>query len=243
MEIWKDIKGFEGLYQVSNLGRIKSLGRKVKLESSIHSRNKFEIKNLSYSKKDNSFIANGRTKEGIKKRKYFSINKYGEEDAKKKAIEFIKKYKNETRIVTFKEKILRQSFDKSTGYYNVKLRKNNKSITRNVHRLVIETFIPREKNKPLTDHINGVKTDNRVLNLRWCTQKENMKYAEKRGFNFGRIRIECSNNMKFKSSREAGTWINNNLFDNTKNVESVAKFIRKVINKNKKAYGFIWKSL
>lgn len=28
-EIWKDIKGFEGLYQVSNLGRVKSLERKV----------------------------------------------------------------------------------------------------------------------------------------------------------------------------------------------------------------------
>ena len=26
-EIWKDIKGYEGLYQVSNLGRIKSLER------------------------------------------------------------------------------------------------------------------------------------------------------------------------------------------------------------------------
>ena len=29
-EIWKDIEGYEGLYQVSNLGRVKSLGRKVK---------------------------------------------------------------------------------------------------------------------------------------------------------------------------------------------------------------------
>lgn len=28
-EIWKDIKGFEGLYQVSNIGRIKSLSRKA----------------------------------------------------------------------------------------------------------------------------------------------------------------------------------------------------------------------
>ena len=25
-EIWKDIEGYEGLYQVSNLGRVKSLG-------------------------------------------------------------------------------------------------------------------------------------------------------------------------------------------------------------------------
>lgn len=29
-EIWKDIKGYEGSYQVSNLGRVRSLTRKVK---------------------------------------------------------------------------------------------------------------------------------------------------------------------------------------------------------------------
>ena len=33
-EIWKDIKGYEGLYQVSNLGRIKSLKRKVRYQNS-----------------------------------------------------------------------------------------------------------------------------------------------------------------------------------------------------------------
>jgi hypothetical protein len=26
-EIWKDVQGYEGLYQVSNFGRVKSLGR------------------------------------------------------------------------------------------------------------------------------------------------------------------------------------------------------------------------
>ena len=30
MEIWKDIEGFEGLYQVSNLGKVKSLSRVLK---------------------------------------------------------------------------------------------------------------------------------------------------------------------------------------------------------------------
>lgn len=29
-EIWKDIKGYEGLYQISNLGRVKSLKRMIK---------------------------------------------------------------------------------------------------------------------------------------------------------------------------------------------------------------------
>ena len=28
-EIWKDIKGYEGLYQVSNFGNVKSLERRV----------------------------------------------------------------------------------------------------------------------------------------------------------------------------------------------------------------------
>lgn len=34
-EIWKDIDGFEGCYQISNLGRVKSLERKVKFGSQI----------------------------------------------------------------------------------------------------------------------------------------------------------------------------------------------------------------
>ena len=28
-EVWKDIRGYEGLYQVSNLGRVKSIDRKI----------------------------------------------------------------------------------------------------------------------------------------------------------------------------------------------------------------------
>lgn len=34
IEIWKDIKGFEGYYQISNLGNIKGLDRKVKSKRS-----------------------------------------------------------------------------------------------------------------------------------------------------------------------------------------------------------------
>ena len=37
-EIWKDVQGYEGYYQVSNLGRVKSLERKSKLNRKIKER-------------------------------------------------------------------------------------------------------------------------------------------------------------------------------------------------------------
>lgn len=67
--------------------------------------------------------------------------------------------------------ILKQSLSK--GYYKVLLTKGNIKKTVTVHRLVCNAFIPNTENKPCIDHINGVKTDNRVENLRWVTHKEN----------------------------------------------------------------------
>ena len=105
-EIWKDIKGYEGYYQISNLGRVKSLSRK-------------------YSPK---------------------------------------------------ERILKNQYDKD-GYYEIGLTKNKKKQYFRVHRLVAQAFIFNIKNKPQVNHKNGIKDDNRVENLEWCTNQENEKHA------------------------------------------------------------------
>ena len=101
-EIWKDIEGYEGLYQISNQGRIKAL----------------------------NFARSG--KEGI-----------------------VKQQLNEQ------------------GYNVVYLSSNNEKRRFAVHRLVAITFIPNLENKPCVDHINTIKSDNSVENLRWVTHKEN----------------------------------------------------------------------
>lgn len=104
-EIWKDVQGYEGLYQVSNLGRVKSLIRGY----------------------------------------YWQ-----------------------------KERILkpRKNHD---GYLRFTLCKDGKTKTFYIHRLVAVAFIPNPENKPQIDHINAIKTDNTVNNLRWVTAKENVR--------------------------------------------------------------------
>ena len=122
-EIWVDIKGYEGLYQVSNMGRVKSLKR------------------------------------------YVPNKKYGE---------------NGQMIVH--GMILNPIFN-HYRYYVVGLRKNAKTKTSVIHRLVAIHFIPNPENKPEVNHIGKDefgkinKLDNRAISLEWATGKENINHA------------------------------------------------------------------
>lgn len=54
-EIWRDIKGYEGYYMVSNLGRVKSLDRYILKSNGRKEFNKGKIKTLSYNKRTNVY--------------------------------------------------------------------------------------------------------------------------------------------------------------------------------------------
>ena len=68
-------------------------------------------------------------------------------------------------------KILKPATDKC-GYHYYVLCVNGDRRTVKAHRLVAMAFIPNPYNKPTVNHINGVRTDNRVNNLEWATHKE-----------------------------------------------------------------------
>jgi hypothetical protein len=118
MEIFKDVKGYEGIYQVSNFGRVKSLERKVR-----HSQGGYKI---------------------------------------------------------VKEKIMK-SASVSRGYLSVDLSKNGESKNFLIHRLILIAFLFNPENKRTVNHINGIKTDNRLSNLEWMTDSENTCHAYKIG--------------------------------------------------------------
>lgn len=83
------------------------------------------------------------------------------------------------------DKILSPELLKS-GYHRVKLFKNGKSKKILIHRLVAEHFLDNPENKPFVNHKNGIKTDNRLINLEFVSAKENTSHA----FNIGLMKNE-----------------------------------------------------
>jgi hypothetical protein len=116
-EIWTSVKGYEGIYEISSYGRLRSLDRIVRHYSG-----------------------------GDKK---------------------------------IKGKLYKGGLTR--GYIAYGLSKNGKMETGYAARLVAINFIPNPENKKEVNHINGIKTDNRIENLEWVTGKENMQHAYKNG--------------------------------------------------------------
>ena len=76
-------------------------------------------------------------------------------------------------------KVLKGCIDRC-GYKEVCLSLKGKQKNILVHRLILKTFNPCDNMDNLdVNHINGDKTDNRLINLEWCTRSENIKHSYK----------------------------------------------------------------
>lgn len=93
------------------------------------------------------------------------------------------------------KRILKQTIDSYRCYYKISIVNDiGKSETISVHRLLALTFIPNPDNKPAVDHINRIKTDNRLSNLRWVSFKENSENTEREDRRKYSISLDCKKN-------------------------------------------------
>lgn len=105
--------------------------------------------------------------------------------------EYIKGYEKDYKIfmdgtiISCKHKLpIELKTHMTNGYKCVSLHKNNKMKTYKIHRLIALHFIPNPDNLPTIDHIDGIKTNNLITNLRWASYTTNLLNRK----NFGKYK-------------------------------------------------------
>lgn len=70
-----------------------------------------------------------------------------------------------------------KSFVLKNGYVYTQLSRHGRGHTVKIHRLLANTFFgPRKYPEYEVGHLNGIRNDNRLENLKWCTRPENQRH-------------------------------------------------------------------
>lgn len=75
------------------------------------------------------------------------------------------------------------------GYLRIQIWSHSKCEFVGIHRLVAETFIDNPNGKPFVNHKDGNKANNSVVNLEWCTQRENIRHAWNTGLSKSHLNL------------------------------------------------------
>lgn len=92
----------------------------------------------------------------------------------------------------------------SCGYPWVTLTRQGKQTKFAVHGLVMLSFVgPKPKDAPVTRHLNGIKTDNRLVNLKYGTHSENSHDMTVHGTNRNAAKTHCVNGHEYTPENTA----------------------------------------
>lgn len=138
-------------------------------------------------------------------------------------------------IKKWKGKILRPVFDKDC-YLKVSLQRGDRRESYRINRLVAMVFIPNPDNKPIVDHINGVRWDNRVENLRWVSAIENVRSS------YNRHIINPTGKAVLKCDKEGVVIKKYDTISQTREDGYNPRNVNKVVRGQRPFHrGFIWK--
>jgi len=126
---------------------------------------------------------------------------------------------------------------KPTGYLQIRFKINDKQITKQLHRVIAEHFIPNPNPEEFIEihHINHNRTDNRIENLCWISKTDNLRATQNiKGYWYDnnrkkyktQIRIDNKKNPKFLG------YFNTESEARAKYVEAYNKIMEKYNNTN-----------
>lgn len=192
-EYWKEIPNFEGHYSISNYGRVESFkpgkARIMRVDSYFEASKKgfkeviiiplllkdlFPKKDIMYLKTEEHFDLEGEEwRDVVGWEDLYSISNFGRLKTKEK---YLNSPNCKRGIRFIPEKMIRARVYNS-GHLRATLHRENKCVTKLVHRLVAEAFLPRIEGKNWVNHKDCNKLNNQVDNLEWCTPSENVQHA------------------------------------------------------------------
>jgi len=176
-EQWKPVPGYEGLFEISDMGNIRSLDKP-------------------------------------------SFNRWGPCVKRGKSL---------------------NAHHDAKGYLQIRLWRGSKDDFKSfkVHRLVAAAFIPNPDNLAQVNHLNGIKDDNRAVNLAWCDNSENQLHANATGLRKGspkggdnhmsKIVLHLSAGVFYDSAREA--------YNHSERKERFEMFCKNIRNNKNYTYG------
>lgn len=77
-------------------------------------------------------------------------------------------------------------------YHRIQLWRNGKNVYVSIHRVVAEAFLDKPDGCDVVNHKNGIKDDNRVENLEWVTQQENIIHSWENGLSKHKLNGQSS---------------------------------------------------